>query len=239
MVRLGSVNTKALHEQLRRWILPLFILLTIGVICICGLMLTKYGPPDFDSWMLLWFRTRGESPRLAEPVWGTSFWLGITSLGNTAPRLAVAGATIIALLLLRRRQSALFVAGVLLSSIALSTMVKLSVERPRPQLVLPLDQASLGSFPSGHALNSMVFYMLVALIFAHYLRHRAARLSLYGIGVSLSLAVGLSRIALGVHYPSDVVAGWLIGAAWLSLWVIIGKRFWPKVFSKRLVRKNP
>ena len=138
----------------------------------------------------------------------------------------------------RKRHAAMLLAVAVGGGTLLSSLLKLGFDRPRPDLVSHLVNVETLSFPSGHALNSILFYGLVALMLAQFLHQRAARSALYAISVALSLTIGLSRIALGVHYPSDVVAGWLIGASWLSLWVILAKRFWPKAFPTRSVKNN-
>jgi undecaprenyl-diphosphatase len=192
-----------------------------------GFALSQYGPNGLDESILLWFRDGSDSAKLAGPAWMLQFWLSVSWLGDTAPRLAAAGISIAALLWLRRWQSALFVTGVLLSGITLSTMIKAWVARPRPQLVWHLDQVSSMSFPSGHALNSTLFYLTLALVLAPLLRQRNAQRCLYAFAILSAVAIGLSRIALGVHWPSDVLAAWIIAYSWLGLWVIVAKQYWP------------
>jgi undecaprenyl-diphosphatase len=146
--------------------LPLILLvLTVSA---CGLALKQYGPLSLDNAILLWFRDGQDHAKLAGPTWITQFWLSISWLGDTAPRLVAAGLGISVLLWLRRWQAALFVTGVLLSGISLSTLIKAWVARPRPQLVAHLDQVSSMSFPSGHALNSTLFYLTLALVWRHF-----------------------------------------------------------------------
>jgi undecaprenyl-diphosphatase len=209
--------------------LPLILLvLTVSA---CGLALKQYGPLSLDNAILLWFRDGQDHAKLAGPTWITPFWISISWLGDTAPRLVAAGTGITILLWLRRWQSALFVTGVLLSGISLSTLIKAWVARPRPQLVAHLDQVSSMSFPSGHALNSTLFYLTVAVVLAPLLKQRSAQWGLYGFALISSLAIGLSRIALGVHWPSDVLASWIMAYSWLALWVIVAKHYWPRVFA--------
>lgn len=216
------------------WGLPLLMVIAASA---CGFALTRYGPASFDAPLLLWFRASGDTGRLAGPDWAAAFWQGLTWLGNTTPRIVVAGLTVLGLLMLRRWHNALFITGVLLSGIALSTTLKHWVGRPRPQLVAHLDPVSSLSFPSGHALNSTLFYLTVALVLAPLLSRRVARRALYAVAASLSLATGVSRVALGVHYPTDVIAGWVISAAWLWLWFIVARHYWPKALPR--ARDNP
>ena len=216
---------------LRFWWLPPLLLMVIIATSICGIALTHYGPADFDAPLLLWFRISGDTGRLAGPEWTTAFWLGLTWLGDTTPRLVVVGLTIVVLLLRCRWHSTFFIVGVLLSGVTLSTTIKHWVGRPRPQLVAHLDHVSSQSFPSGHTVNSTLFYLTVALMLASLLPQRATRWIIYMLAISLSLAIGISRIALGVHWPSDVLASWVIACAWLSLWVVVARHYWPKAFS--------
>jgi undecaprenyl-diphosphatase len=208
----------------------LALCLLIFSVSSCGLVLTQYGPLSLDNAILLWFRDGQDHAKLAGPAWMPQFWLSVSWLGDTAPRLFAAGLGITLLLCLRRWQSALFLSGVLLSGISLSTLIKAWVTRPRPGLVPHLDEVSSMSFPSGHALNSTLFYLALALVLAPLLEQRSAQRGLYGFALISSLAIGLSRIALGVHWPSDVLASWIIAYGWLALWVIAAKHYWPRVF---------
>ena len=208
----------------------LALCLLIISVSACGLVLKQYGPLSLDNAILLWFRDGQDHAKLAGPAWMTQFWLSVSWLGDTAPRLLAAGLGITLLLWLRRWQSALFLAGVLLSGISLSTFIKAWVARPRPGLVPHLDLVSSMSFPSGHAFNSTLFYMTLALVLAPLLKQRSAQWGLYGFALTSSLAIGMSRIALGVHWPSDVLASWIMAYGWLGLWVIVARHYWPRVF---------
>lgn len=214
-----------------RWWLPLFLLLLIAAVSAGGLALTRSGPASFDEPLLLWFRAEGHSGQVAGPEWGITVWRSLTWLGNTTPRIIVAGLTVLWLLGLRRGHGALFLAGLLVSGIVLSETLKHGVDRPRPQVVTHLDRVVSPSFPSGHALNSTLFFFAVALLVGRLLRARGARWSMYAAAAGLSLAIGLSRLALGVHYPTDVLAGWVLGGAWLGLWFAVARNYWPKALA--------
>jgi undecaprenyl-diphosphatase len=224
-----------LNDRLHNLVCPLYrmlpLILLVLTVSACGLALKQYGPISLDKAILLWFRDSQDHAKLAGPTWITPFWLSISWLGDTAPRLVAAGLGITVLLWLRRWQRAVFVTGVLLSGISLSTLIKAWVARPRPDLVPHLDQVSSMSFPSGHALNSTLFYLTLALVLAPLLRQRIAQQCLYGFAIISALAIGVSRIALGVHWPSDVMASWIIAYSWLGLWVIVAKQFWPEALK--------
>lgn len=193
-----------------------------------GIVLTHFGPAIFDPALLLFFRNSDDLSVLKGPEWNSHFWLALTWLGDTLPRIIIASLTMAVLLLLRRWRSVLFMLGVLLSGIALSTFIKYWVGRPRPHLVSHLDQVSSHSFPSNHTLNSTLFYFSVAIVLSPLLSSRSGRM-IYLAAFILSIASGLSRIALGVHWPSDVFASWIIATAWLRFWYLLAKYYWPKL----------
>ena len=95
------------------------------------------------------------------------------------------------------------------------TAVKILVNRPRPEIDDPLVHAFGKSFPSGHAMSSTVTYGALLLVFLPVLPRRA-RVPAFATTAVLLLAIGFSRLLLGVHFISDVVAGWILGLAWLS-----------------------
>jgi len=126
--------------------------------------------------------------------------------------------SLLALWLLRRRlpRLALFVVVTVLGSSLLNTIVKALVDRARPVLPDPVAHANGLSFPSGHAQSAMVAACVLLLVFAPVL-HGRARAAAFAAAVLWVLTVGFSRVALGVHYVSDVLAGFVLGAAWVAL----------------------
>jgi undecaprenyl-diphosphatase len=149
----------------------------------------------------------------------------ITALGST-PVVATLVVVTFALLWWRRhRREALFLAVAIIGSLLIDESLKLLVHRPRPQLEWAALQSGY-SFPSGHAMNSLVFYSVVAIIIWATRGRRAGRVAL-GAAAVLALLIGTSRIYLGYHYLTDVVGGFLAGSAWLlALVVVFGGRAW-------------
>jgi undecaprenyl-diphosphatase len=98
-----------------------------------------------------------------------------------------------------------------------STLLKRVWNRPRPSIVSRLVEVASPSYPSGHSLASMTIYLTLALLVAPALPRRAARVQLIAMAIALACAVGLSRAYIGVHYPSDILAGWLLGSGWALL----------------------
>lgn len=136
------------------------------------------------------------------------------------------------LLLDRRWQIAIFVFSSVLTGWLASTLLKILVARPRPDIVPHLVEVSDLSFPSGHAMVSAVTYLTLGALVARTQRYRSTRIFVMVAGVFLAVIIGLSRIYLGVHYPTDVFAGWCAGALWaLGCW-LISKRLIPSRASE-------
>jgi membrane-associated phospholipid phosphatase len=153
--------------------------------------------------------------RATEPL--TDVFRAITTLGNFVTLVVV---TVIAVAVLWRRREhidAVLVAAAFLGAQVLSIGMKLGFRRERPFFPDPLATESTFSFPSGHALVSLAVYGSIALVLARRLRRRSDGIVLFGGTALLVLAIGFSRLYLGVHFLSDVLAGFAAGAAWLAL----------------------
>ena len=146
-------------------------------------------------------------------------WLVTVLEVLTAPGAAVTAWIVlttltIVLVIRRRHRLAVYVAVTGLGTAVLSPLLKQLVDRLRPMVDTPVAAAGGPSFPSGHTLAATVWVGVVLLVLLPVVPPRRRRLAV-AIGVALVVVVGLTRIALGVHFVSDVLAGWLIGAAWL------------------------
>ncbi|MDE1673692.1 phosphatase PAP2 family protein [Nocardia gipuzkoensis] len=141
---------------------------------------------------------------------------GITDLGGTSTLLLVLAVGGLWLLLRRLPRLAVYVVLTGAGGLILNPVVKELVARLRPVVETPVYSTGGWSFPSGHAMSSLVCYGVVLLVFAPALQ-AGPRRALTGFAVLIVIAVGLSRIALGVHYLTDVLAGWLLGSLWLVL----------------------
>lgn len=153
--------------------------------------------------------------RATDPL--TDVFHGITFLGNFLTLLAV---TVVAVAILWRRQrrtDAVFVALAFVGAQVLSSGMKLGFRRDRPFFPDPLATEHTYSFPSGHALVSLTVYGALALLLARELSSNGRRAVLFAGTAVLVLAIGFSRLYLGVHFLSDVLAGFAAGIAWLSL----------------------
>ena len=112
--------------------------------------------------------------------------------------------------------------AIIMAGRALSVLQKHVIFRARPDLETHLVVVKTSSFPSGHSNSSMIFYVMLALILSRGTEWRRVAV---GAAIVLSLIIGLSRVMLGVHWPSDVIGGWAFGLLWLLLTLKLGQRF--------------
>jgi membrane-associated phospholipid phosphatase len=140
----------------------------------------------------------------------------IARVGDPNVFRAAAAVLLVWLLVRRRFRLALWTVVATAGGALLGLVLKLVVGRTRPVLDEPVAHAAGLSFPSGHALNSVVGAGVLLLVLGPLLSARARRVA-WAAGVLVVLVIGFDRVALGVHYLSDVVAGWVIGAAWIAV----------------------
>lgn len=163
-----------------------------------------------DSWSL------SSLHRVAiEHTGWTQFMRDVSDAGTLYAYAPVFGVIVLVLLLRRRSAEALIVVATLLTNTRLNDLVKGLVGRERPVLPSPVDVAPGLSFPSGHAQASVVAWTLMAWLVTRVVSGRW-RWVAAALAASAVLAIGFSRVALGVHYPSDVLAGYALGGAWVA-----------------------
>jgi undecaprenyl-diphosphatase len=178
-------------------------------------------PHAFDTEILLAFRHAGQPDSPIGPPWLQGAVRDVTALGSSAVLVLITTATIIYLLLIRRPATALLMFVAVAGGQVLSSLLKLEVDRPRPDLVSHLVNETSLSFPSGHAMLSAVTYLTLGSLAARFLPDRRTKNFVLGLAVLITVLVGLSRVYLGVHWPSDVLAGWCAGFAWAMLcWLV-------------------
>jgi undecaprenyl-diphosphatase len=174
-------------------------------------------PHAFDTEILLAFRHAGQPDSPIGPLWLEGAVRDVTALGSTVVLVLITTATIVYLLLIRRPSTALFMFAAVAGGQVLSSLLKFEVDRPRPDLVSHLVNETSLSFPSGHAMLSAVTYLTLGSLAARFLPDRRTKVFVLGLAVLTTVLVGTSRVYLGVHWPSDVLAGWCAGFAWAML----------------------
>jgi undecaprenyl-diphosphatase len=172
---------------------------------------------DLDSSLLLALRDPANLANPIGPGWLEEAARDITGLGGYTILAIITWVTWAYLMMAGKRGAALLVLVSVIGGTLLSNGLKLGFERPRPDLVPHAAQVYTASFPSGHAMLSAVTYLTLGALLARVEKSRRARAFIMMLAVIITLLVGASRVYLGVHWPSDVLAGWSVGAAWASL----------------------
>jgi undecaprenyl-diphosphatase len=204
-----------IREHVRGFHTAIGVYLAIGLACSIGallafaalaLLVVGGATQRMDEAILLWMYERS-SPFL------DSWALKITALGSTVVVMMVVLVASAFLWTSRHRYSVLLLWVAMLGSAVLSTVLKAAFARPRPEL---WDRVYAGhaSFPSGHAMSAVVIYGTMAYLLLRLERTRALRRLTAGVTVLVILLIGVTRIYLGVHYPSDVIAGYVAALSW-------------------------
>jgi membrane-associated phospholipid phosphatase len=141
---------------------------------------------------------------------------GITFLGSTIGLISLLFISVIWMLWKRKRWEALFTVIAIGTGQLFNKLLKGMIQRPRPDFNRLVEEAGY-SFPSGHSMVSLVFYGMVGLICYMFVRNQLPKLLIVLVTVMVVLLIGISRIYLGVHYPSDVLGGFIIGGIWLAI----------------------
>jgi undecaprenyl-diphosphatase len=176
----------------------------------------------FDQKLMLALREAGNPGVPIGPPWLPEAARDISALGSTIVLGILLLAVVGYLLLTRRRAAAWLMLGAVSSGVALNSLLKFGFARSRPDLVAPAVRVFTPSFPSGHATMSAITYLTLGALLARTNSGISVRIYFMTLAGLLTVLVGLSRIYLGVHYPTDVLAGWCIGTAWaMGCWVLM------------------
>jgi undecaprenyl-diphosphatase len=171
----------------------------------------------FDSEILLSLREPQAPGTPIGPRWLQEVARDVTSLGGTAVLTLLAACAVGYLILIRQAAAALLTALALGGGTLFSALLKSGFDRPRPDLVPHAVEVYSASFPSGHAMLATVTYLTLGALLARVQTTRRAQVYLLTWAIFLSILIGVSRVYLGVHWPTDVLAGWCVGAAWAVL----------------------
>ncbi len=176
----------------------------------------------FDEHVLLSLRNSADPTDPIGPRWLEEIMRDFTAFGGNAVLAMVSVAVTGFLLLTGKRQAAAMIAVSLITGTLLSHALKWGFDRPRPDLVPHGAAVYTQSFPSGHAMLSAIVYLTLGALLARVQTDLRAKIYLLMVAVLLTVTIGASRVYLGVHWPTDVLAGWAVGAAWALLcWLVL------------------
>lgn len=172
---------------------------------------------EIDRMILLALREPGDVSDPLGPRWFEEMVRDYTSLGGTAILVLLVTAVSGYLAMLRRYKRLVVLLTAVIGGVILSSLLKGIFDRPRPDLILESSYAFNASFPSGHALLSAATYLTLGGLLAQIQKRFRLKAFVLLFSILIMVVVGFSRLYLGVHWPSDVLAGWTIGAIWALL----------------------
>ena len=225
------VSTRAVRRAVR-WVTgqeavvllaALGIMLSLTVFAKTAAEMREGDLQDFDDGVLRVLRSPDDPDVPIGPTWLIQAAIDVTALGGTTV-LALFLTIVVGYLALESRYDAVVVVVVATAGGGLlGEALKWWFARARPQVVPHLVNVGSASFPSGHSMLALVTFLTLGALLARFVPRRRTRTYCITVSLLLSLLVGLSRVYLGVHYPTDVLAGWSVGLAWALLWWLVAR----------------
>lgn len=172
---------------------------------------------EFDKALLLALRDPANLSIPVGPKWLPSIFVYITALGGTVVLTVITVLTVFYLMTKKKQLTAALVVLAICGGTIFGNLLKHGFVRPRPDLVAHLVKVSSLSFPSTHTMLATITYFTLGALLVHAEDRVAVRIFILCIATTIVFLVGVSRVYLGVHWPTDVIAGWCAGAAWAIL----------------------
>jgi undecaprenyl-diphosphatase len=216
----------AVRTQLARFELPIMLLIVAAAAGAWAFVevadsVLEGEARDLDVAVITAMRNPADLSDPIGPRWLEEFGRDITALGGVGVLLMLTLAVAGYLRLVDKRRVAVFLVIAVSSGVLISTLFKSAFDRPRPDLVSHQTHVYTASFPSGHSMQSAVTYFTLGALLARVHRQRRVKIYVLSVAAFLTFAVGLSRVYMGVHWPTDVLAGWAAGATWAIIcWLI-------------------
>jgi len=174
-----------------------------------------------DETVIRSMRQPGDPSQPIGPAWLEEVARDLTAMGGIAAITLITGAVVGFLWLSGKPGEMAFVLVATVGGLLLSLALKDLYHRPRPELVPHLSQVYTSSFPSGHSMLSAVVYLTQGTLLSRFVTKRRLKIYFICVAMVLTILVGISRVFMGVHYPTDVLAGWCAGLTWALLcWIV-------------------
>jgi len=198
---------------------PVFLVLLAVLMGACGFIMVAWAvktgiTQDFDERLLRAPRDPADLSKTLGPLWLEEIGRDLTALGGVAGLCLLTLIVCGYLLICRKFRAFALVLAATLGGLVLNGLLKERFDGPRPSVVPFKSQVMTSSFPSGHSLNSAVIYLTLGCLLASLVEKRRLKVYFLSVGLLLTILVGVSRVYMRVHYPTDVLAGWCAGLAW-------------------------
>lgn len=177
-----------------------------------------------DEKLLLALRTPGDVSDPIGPKWLEEVGRDLTAFGGIAGLSLLTIAVVGHLLLSRKPRAAAFISASVTGALVLSLGLKQVFDRPRPALVPHMSEVLTSSFPSGHSMLSAAVYLTLGALLARLQANFVLKAYVLLWALFLAFLIGVSRVYVGVHWPSDVLGGWAAGATWAALCWLLARR---------------
>lgn len=205
--------------------------MVIGILCGLGwlfielaIVISTTETVQIDSRILLLLRDPNDLNNPLGPTWLEEMMRDVTALGSNWILFFLVLVAIIYLILVKQTKLAILLFTASITGFVVAFSLKHAIDRPRPDLVSHSTMVYTASFPSAHAMMSTLIYFTLAALLSQTQRRKPVKMLLYVSAGFLALWIGSSRVYLGVHWPSDVVAGWCAGGFWALLFYYLAKR---------------
>lgn len=219
-----------MRENLYRWVgrkeWPLVLVLLMAAGALWAFVeladdVVEQETGSVDKVLLLAMRGQIDPADPLGPPWFEEMMRDFTGLGGVGVLTLIVGAAAGYLYIIDKKKAALAVIFAVGGGVLLSTLAKTVIDRPRPDLVPHGSFVTAASFPSGHSMMAAVVYLTLAVMIARVRPRWRTKAYILSCAVLIALLVGVSRVYLGVHWPTDVLAGWTIGSGWALLcWAV-------------------
>ena len=220
-------NFTSKEPIVRRGKVMAFVLIIAGLVFAFGFIaqeVVKGKTLAFDREVMLALRNSVDTSVPIGPAWLPEAARDITSLGSIIVLVIITLVVVGYLFLAGKSAVAWLMLIAVFGGIALSDLLKFAFGRARPDIVTPLARVFTTSFPSGHATLSAITYLTIGAVLARSQPSSTISLYFMSLAAFLTMIIGVSRIYLGVHYPTDVLGGWCIGTAWaMGCWAIMAR----------------
>jgi undecaprenyl-diphosphatase len=220
-----AVSSAKLAED-RRWTRSAMALAITSAVLTVGFLtlsraVVRGATDDIDRRILLAMRVPEHLSDPIGPRWVEEVGRDFTALGGVAVITLITFSVCAFFWLSSMRRAAIYVALACLGALLISAALKRTFERPRPDLVPHGALVYTSSFPSGHSAMAAAAYLTLGMVASRFVSRRRLKLLFIGVAMFVTAAVGVSRVYLGVHWPSDVLAGWAVGFSWaLVCWCV-------------------